>query len=192
MYCSIIASTIIDITYTSKDGKLHQTGDEEHQLTYPETYHSTRYANEAIITQELATDNTGHVRSLTQILYNAEGDLLFTAGKDPVFNVWFTSNGERLGTFNGHNGTIWSISCDCMSPSRLPFGKRKKADQVAKSKYIVSGAADSSMKLWDIQSGKCLYTWDFLTAVKRVQFRLVFLWVFSTVADGVVRMIKVS
>jgi WD40 repeat protein len=49
----------------------------------------------------------------------------------------------------------------------------KKTDEVAKSKYIVSGAADSSMKLWDIQSGKCLYTWDFLTAVKRVQFRLV-------------------
>jgi translation initiation factor 3 subunit I len=109
-----------------------------------------------------------------------------------VFNVWFTSNGERLGTFNGHNGTIWSISCDCTSPSRLPFGKRKKADQVAKSKYIVSGAADSSMKLWDIQSGKCLYTWDFLTAVKRVQFRLVFFWVFSTVADGLARMIRVS
>ena len=92
----------------------------------------------------------GHVRSLTQIVYNADGDLLFTAGKDPVFNVWFTSNGERLGTFNGHNGTIWSITCD------------------SKSKYIVSGAADSTMKLWDIQLGKCLYTWDFLTAVKCV------------------------
>lgn len=49
----------------------------------------------------------------------------------------------------------------------------EKADEVAKSKYIVSGAADSSMKLWEIQTGKCLYTWDFLTAVKRVQFRLV-------------------
>ena len=48
------------------------------------------------------------------------------------------------------------------------------------------------MKLWDIQSGKCLYTWDFLTAVKRVQFRLVFFWVLSKVADGVVRMTRVS
>jgi WD40 repeat protein len=47
------------------------------------------------------------------------------------------------------------------------------ADVVAKSKYIVSGAADSTMKLWDIQLGKCLYTWDFLTAVKCVAWRLV-------------------
>jgi WD40 repeat protein len=47
------------------------------------------------------------------------------------------------------------------------------ADRVAKSQYIVSGAADSSMKMWDIKSGKCVYTWDFLTAVKRVAWRCV-------------------
>jgi len=26
------------------------------------------------------------------------------------------------------------------------------------------------MKLWKIQDGTCLYTWDFPTAVKRVEF----------------------
>lgn len=57
--------------------------------------------------------NTGHERSLTQIMYNKEGDLLFTASKDHVINAWFSSNGERLGTYNGHNGTIWTIACDC-------------------------------------------------------------------------------
>jgi hypothetical protein len=39
--------------------------------------------------------------------------LLFTASKDHVINAWFSSNGERLGTYNGHNGTIWTIACDC-------------------------------------------------------------------------------
>jgi hypothetical protein len=56
---------------------------------------------------------TGHERSLTQIMYNKEGDLLFTASKDHVINAWFSTNGERLGTYNGHNGTIWTIACDC-------------------------------------------------------------------------------
>lgn len=28
-------------------------------------------------------------------------------------NVWFTSNGERLGTLNGHNGTVWTVAVDC-------------------------------------------------------------------------------
>ena len=55
----------------------------------------------------------GHERSLTQIVFNAEGDLLFSASKDVGVNVWFTSNGERLGTFNGHNGTVWTLAVDC-------------------------------------------------------------------------------
>lgn len=35
---------------------------------------------------------------------------------------------------------------------------------------IASGAADNTVRLWDIKSGKCLKTWDFNTAVKRVEF----------------------
>jgi WD40 repeat protein len=67
----------------------------------------------------------GHERSLTQIRYNKEGDLLFSCSKDHIINVWFSHNGERLGTYNGHNGTVWTIDVDCAchyffpnSPSR--------------------------------------------------------------------------
>jgi len=35
---------------------------------------------------------------------------------------------------------------------------------------IASGAADNTVRLWDIRSGKCLKVWDFNTAVKRVEF----------------------
>jgi translation initiation factor 3 subunit I len=58
-------------------------------------------------------DTTGHERSLTQIVFNAEGDLLFSASKDKIVNAWYTSNGERLGTYNGHNGSVWTVDCDC-------------------------------------------------------------------------------
>lgn len=54
----------------------------------------------------------GHERSITQIKYNREGDLLFSSSKDPKPNVWFSLNGERLGTFNGHQGTVWCMDCD--------------------------------------------------------------------------------
>lgn len=40
----------------------------------------------------------------------------------------------------------------------------------AKSKFLVSGAADNTMKLWEVATGRCLYTWEFPTAVKRVAF----------------------
>lgn len=50
---------------------------------------------------------------------------------------------------------------------------RTYTDITAQTKYLVSGAADSCMKLWDIRTGKCLFTWEFLTAVKRVAWRSV-------------------
>ncbi|CAG8749376.1 9912_t:CDS:2, partial [Acaulospora colombiana] len=31
-------------------------------------------------------------------------------------------------------------------------------------------AADNTMRLWDVRTGKCLYTWEFPTAIKRVAF----------------------
>ena len=61
----------------------------------------------------------GHERSLTQIKFNREGDLLFSCSKDHVINVWFTHNGERLGTYDGHNGTVWSIDVDCACSSSM-------------------------------------------------------------------------
>lgn len=47
-----------------------------------------------------------------EIKYNAEGDLLFSASKDDVINVWHSHNGERLGTYNGHNGSVWTVDPD--------------------------------------------------------------------------------
>ncbi|KAI3628605.1 translation initiation factor eIF3 subunit [Malassezia furfur] len=95
---------------------------------------------------------SGHTRSLNQIKFNREGDLLFSVSKDNVVNVWFSHNGERLGTYNGHNGTVWSVDVD------------------NNSKLLITGSADNQMRLWDVQTGQCLYTWEFPTAVKCVQF----------------------
>lgn len=52
----------------------------------------------------------GHERSLTHVMYNKGGDLLFTCSKDNAPNVWFSDDGSRLGTYNGHAGTVWN--CD--------------------------------------------------------------------------------
>ncbi|KAL1920775.1 uncharacterized protein VTP21DRAFT_11410 [Calcarisporiella thermophila] len=94
----------------------------------------------------------GHTRSLTQIKYNGEGDLLFTVAKDNVVNVWYSHNGERLGTYHGHQGAVWTV------------------DVNSNSTLLVTGSADNSAKLWEVRTGKCLKTWEFPTAVKRVEF----------------------
>jgi len=41
---------------------------------------------------------------------------------------------------------------------------------IGDTQFMVSGSADNQMKLWQISTGKCLFTWEFPTAVKRVAF----------------------
>jgi len=40
----------------------------------------------------------------------------------------------------------------------------------SQSRFMVSGSADNTLKLWSVSTGKCLHTWEFPTAVKRVAF----------------------
>lgn len=89
-----------------------------------------------------------HTRSLTKVLYNRDGDLLVTAAKDPVVNVWFSHNGERLGSLNGHTGTVW-----CLSIS-------------GDSRRCVSGSADNSARVWDVEGGKQVRVIETATAVR--------------------------
>ncbi|KIW54434.1 eukaryotic translation initiation factor 3 subunit I [Exophiala xenobiotica] len=94
----------------------------------------------------------GHERALTQIKYNKDGDLLFSVAKDKVICAWYTSNGERLGTYNGHQGAIWTVD---VSPN---------------CELLASGSADNTIRLWNVRTGENVKTWEFPTAVKRVEF----------------------
>ncbi|ODV63996.1 translation initiation factor eIF3 subunit i [Ascoidea rubescens DSM 1968] len=94
----------------------------------------------------------GHERALTQVKYNREGDLILTVSKDSVASIWYSFNGERLGTLNGHIGTIWSI--DILNDSSL----------------ALTGSADFTAKLWSVQTGKNIFTYQYETPVRRVEF----------------------
>lgn len=72
---------------------------------------------------------------MTKVRYNREGDLLFSSGKDKIPSVWYSINGERLGSYSGHNGTVWTIDVNW--------------DTTA----FVSSSADSTVRLWDVQTG---------------------------------------
>jgi len=82
----------------------------------------------------------GHTRALTRVRVNRDGDLLFTASKDHSPCVWFIENGERIGTYNDHNGVIWDI------------------DVSWDTRTLVSSSGDPSVKIWDVETGKNLKT----------------------------------
>lgn len=94
----------------------------------------------------------GHERSITKIRYNTEGDLLFSSSKDATPNVWYSINGERLGTFEGHTGAVWSIDCSW---------------DTAK---VATASGDRSIRLWDCQTGKCLNVVENLASARSVLF----------------------
>ncbi|CAA7398123.1 unnamed protein product [Spirodela intermedia] len=94
----------------------------------------------------------GHERPLTFLKYNREGDLLFSCAKDSTPTVWFADNGERLGTYKGHNGAVWC--CDISRDSTL----------------LITGCADQTAKLWDVQTGTQLYSFNFDSPVRAVDF----------------------
>jgi len=88
------------------------------------------------------------------VKYNREGDLLFTAAKDHKPCVWFADNGERIGTYDGHNGTVWCLDVNWDST------------------HLLTGSADNMCKLWNVQTGVCLHTWKHTAPVRDVRFAL--------------------
>lgn len=94
----------------------------------------------------------GHERPLTFLKYNRDGDLLFSCAKDHNPTVWFADNGERLGTYRGHNGAVWS--CDISWDSSR----------------LLTGSADQTVKLWNVRTGEQLFTFKFDSPARSVDF----------------------
>jgi len=94
----------------------------------------------------------GHERSITQIKYNRYGDLLFSVAKDSCPSVWFSADGERLGTYTGHRGTVWSVDVNWDSTK------------------IVTGSADLTCRLWDLETGDSLLSLVTKSSVRSSNF----------------------
>jgi len=91
---------------------------------------------------------SGHSRSITQIKYNKEGDLLFSVAKDSEPSVWYSHNGERIGSYQGHKGTVWCL------------------DVRYDSSLLITGSADNTCMLWDVSSGDRICTLETKSAVR--------------------------
>ena len=94
----------------------------------------------------------GHTRALTKVKFNREGDLIFTVSKDSKPCVWFSSDGEKLGTFDGHSGAIWDLDISSCSTK------------------LLTGSADNSLRLWSVSNGQELKKWETKSAVRCVSF----------------------
>lgn len=83
----------------------------------------------------------GHMKPVTQVKFNREGDLLFSTAKEPKISVWLTKTGERLGTYDGHSAVS---GCDVNQTSTM----------------LATTGFDMKTMLWNVETGSQLATID--------------------------------
>ena len=81
----------------------------------------------------------GHMKPVTMVKFNREGDLIFSTSKEADgIAVWYTKTGERLGTYAGGHKSI--SGCDVNGASTL----------------LATSGFDLCVNLWDVETAENL------------------------------------
>jgi len=89
---------------------------------------------------------------MTKVMFNRGDDLIFTSAADNCLMVWDAETGERLGTYDGHTGAVFDFDVDYQT------------------EFLLSGAGDSTVKIWKINSGEILQSIKTPVRVSSVQW----------------------
>lgn len=79
----------------------------------------------------------GHRMPITDLKFNKDNDLLFSASKDRYITLWSSEYGERIGTYV-HDAAVNSI------------------DVSNDSNYLISGDSTGNLYLWETSTGKLI------------------------------------
>lgn len=87
-----------------------------------------------------------HSKFVYDVKFSPDGSKLVSVGADAKIFVYDGKTGDNIMELvdanNGHKGSVFAVSWD------------------ASSKYIVTSSADQTVKVWDVESGKVLQTWQ--------------------------------
>ena len=104
--------------------------------------------------------------TIQAVHFSPDGNRLI-AGDNPggVVHVWDVASGERLATFDLGKGPRQDESLFVVTPDWkkiiAPTVSREKTDRVQRDgKMLKRVASDGSLRVWDLESGNLLHTWQ--------------------------------
>eukprot|EP00287_Rhodomonas_sp_CCMP768_P003203 CAMPEP_0196720788 /NCGR_PEP_ID=MMETSP1091-20130531/3497_1 /TAXON_ID=302021 /ORGANISM="Rhodomonas sp., Strain CCMP768" /LENGTH=319 /DNA_ID=CAMNT_0042062109 /DNA_START=32 /DNA_END=991 /DNA_ORIENTATION=- len=95
----------------------------------------------------------GHDGPLTCVKYNKDGDLLFTSCRRGRICLWYSDDGERIGTYK-HTGAVMYVDVN--------FHCNK----------LASASMDEIARIWDVETGKPVREWKCDSGVRCVSLAL--------------------
>uniref|UniRef100_A0A673AGA8 F-box domain-containing protein n=1 Tax=Sphaeramia orbicularis TaxID=375764 RepID=A0A673AGA8_9TELE len=93
---------------------------------------------------------TGHVAAVRCVQY--DGRRVVSGGYDYMVKVWDAESEVCLHTLQGHTNRVYSLQYHIDHIHSLTSGMELRDN------ILVSGNADSTVRVWDIRTGQCLHT----------------------------------
>ena len=95
----------------------------------------------------------GHSMPITELKFNKDNDLLFSASKDRFITLWSSEYGERIGTYQ-HSAAVYAMDID------------------DNSKYLISSDSTGYIYIWEASNGENIhkFTIDKLPLVHSINF----------------------
>ncbi|KAJ2498910.1 ubiquitin-binding SDF ubiquitin ligase complex subunit met30 [Coemansia sp. RSA 1972] len=106
---------------------------------------------------------TGHTDWVNAVRLYGE-NTLFSCSDDMLVKRWDLEKRQCVKTFTGHTHHVQSLQLSCRAltvagaaSSQSPL-VAKRAESENTRPYMITGSLDSTMRVWDIETGECLNT----------------------------------
>ncbi|MHC0067053.1 WD40 domain-containing protein [Nostoc sp. UIC 10890] len=117
----------------------------------------------------------GYSNWVLSVAFSPDGQILASSSEDQTVRLWDIATGKCLRTLQGHTNLVSSVTFDSQNIDVRKVGKRVTLDEetrkLQKSQILASGSDDTTVKLWNVNTGECFQTlWGHSSWVNSVTF----------------------